>query len=72
MPLSPIQIEALVTANAAALDLTLAPAHRPGVLTYFALAAAMAELVTGFDLGPHDESGSVFLPVAPPFASKVE
>ena len=38
---------AYVDAAAAALGLKIAAAHRPGVLQYFALAAAMAELVNG-------------------------
>ena len=41
------RIEAYVDAAAAALDLPLAPAHRPGVLAYFALAAGLADAGDG-------------------------
>jgi len=58
-------IAAHVDAAAALLGLPLAPEHRPGVLMYFALAAAMAEQVTGLTLTVHDESGSHFGPVSP-------
>ena len=37
--MTPTQIESYVDAAAAALALPLSPAHRPGVLRYFALAA---------------------------------
>ena len=43
--MTPEAIEVYVDAAAAALELPLAAAHRPGVLRYFALAASMAELV---------------------------
>lgn len=65
MPLTPEQIDPLVTATAAALGLHLAAEHKPGVLRYFALASEMADLVQGLPLKPDDESGSVFTPVAP-------
>lgn len=68
MPLDPEAIAALVRANAAALDLPIAPAHLPGVQRYVALAAEMAELVNGLPLTRDDESGSVFVPVSPPDA----
>ena len=58
-------IAAHVDAAAALLGLPLAPEHRPGVLMYFALAAAMAEQVNGLPLSEHDESGSQFVPVSP-------
>jgi hypothetical protein len=58
-------IAAHVDASAALLGLPLAPGHRPGVLLYFALAAAMAEQVNGLPLTVHDESGSHFVPVSP-------
>ena len=63
--MTPQQVEALVTANAAALDLRLAAEHKPGVLAFFTLAAGLAELVMSQPLGIEDESGSVFVPVAP-------
>ncbi|WP_295545077.1 AtzG-like protein [uncultured Pseudacidovorax sp.] len=59
------QIETYVDAAAAALDLPLAPEHRPGVLRYFALAADMAALTEAVELAPHDESALRFEPVAP-------
>ena len=57
--------EAYVDAAAATLGLKIAAEHRKGVLMYFGLAAAMAELVDGLPLTPADESGNVFAPVAP-------
>ena len=68
-PLSPDQIERLVNANAAALDLRIAIEHRPGVLRYVTLAAEMAALVQALPLGPDDESGAVFTPVSPEVGS---
>ena len=65
MALTPQQIEAIVAANAAALALHIAAEHKPGVLAFFALAAGMAELVQGLPLEVADESGNVFVPVAP-------
>ncbi len=53
--MTPEQIEAYVDAAAAALALPIAPAHRPGVLTYFALAAGMADLVGAHPLGITDD-----------------
>ena len=54
-----------VESAAAALGLRLAGEHKPGVIGFFALAAAMAELVMAEPLAPEDESGSVFRPVEP-------
>jgi hypothetical protein len=65
MALTPQQIEALVVANAAALDLRIAAEHKPGVLAFLTLAAGMADLVQGLPLTVEDESGAVFTPVAP-------
>jgi len=59
------RIEAYVDAAAAALDLPLAPAHRPGVLAYFALAAGLADAVMAVPLGASDEAAPVFTPIAP-------
>ena len=59
------RIEAYVDAAAAALDLPLAPAHRPGVLAYFALAAELAESLAGAPLGVDDDAAPVFRPIAP-------
>jgi Protein of unknown function (DUF4089) len=65
MALTPQQIEAIVAANAVALDLRIAAEHKPGVLAFFTLAAGMADLVMALPLEVADESGSVFVPVAP-------
>ena len=60
------RIEAYVDAAAAALDLPLAPAHRPGVLAYFALAAAMADARDGASRSASsDEPAPVFVPIEP-------
>jgi hypothetical protein len=59
------RIEAYVDAAAAALDLPLAPAHRPGVLLYFALAAELAELLAAAPLDVGDEAAPVFTAIAP-------
>ncbi|HSC62656.1 MAG TPA: AtzG-like protein [Caldimonas sp.] len=63
--MDPQRIEAYVDTAAAALDLPLAPAHRPGVVAYFALAASLAESVAGAALAPADEAAPVFTPIAP-------
>ncbi len=60
--MTPTQIEAYVDAAAQALDLPLAPEHRPGVLRYFALAAAFAAEVEAVPLTPHDEPAVNFVP----------
>ena len=65
MPLSPEQIAAAVDAQAVVLGLPLDPAHLPGVLQYYALAASMAELVNGWQLALADEPAPVFTPVSP-------
>ena len=59
------RIEAYVDAAAAVLDLPLAPAHRPGVLAYFALAAGLADVVMAAPLGVGDEPAPVFTPIGP-------
>lgn len=61
----PAAHEAYVDAAAAAIGLPLAPAHRPGVLRYFALAAGMAEQVMAVPLGIADEPAEHFVPIAP-------
>jgi hypothetical protein len=58
------EIEASVDATAAALSLPLDPAHRPGVLLYFELAAGLADLVMRDPLGLEDEPAPVFTPIA--------
>ena len=59
------QVEAYVDAAAAALGLPIAAEHRPGVVHYVALAAAMAELVMALPLDVDDDPAPVFTPVAP-------
>lgn len=63
--MTPQQIEAYVDAAAPALGLALDPAHRPGVLRFLALAAAMAETVDRVPLAPHDETSVHFTPIVP-------
>ena len=63
--MTPAQIEDYVDAAAAALDLPLAPEHRPGVLGYFALAAEFAALVEAVPLPMAAEPALHFAPVAP-------
>ena len=65
MAMTPDDIDALIHANAAAVGLSLDPAHLPGVRRYVAQAAQMAALLEGLELGPQHESGSVFAPVPP-------
>ena len=62
------QLAAYVDAAASALELPIAPEHRPGVLHYFALAESLAELVNAHPLGTADEPAPAFVPVAPPSA----
>jgi hypothetical protein len=57
------EIETYVTAAATALQLPIAPEHRPGVLQYFALAASMAELVNAHKLTVADDPAAAFIPV---------
>ena len=56
---------AYVDAAAAALGLPIAAEHRQGVLTFFQLAAAMAQVVEGLPLNEADEPGNVWVPVCP-------
>lgn len=60
-----MDFDTYLDAAAAALDLPIAPEHRPGVLGYLQLASAMAALVEGLPLQEADESGSVFRPTEP-------
>ena len=62
--MTPQQMETYVDAAAAALDLPLSAAHRPGVLQFFALAAGFAEQLQAVPLGAHDDPAPVFVPVA--------
>nr|WP_186329760.1 DUF4089 domain-containing protein [Variovorax boronicumulans] len=63
--MTPQQTEAYVDAAASALGLILDPAHRPGVLQFFALAAGMADTVARVPLAPHDETAVHFTPIGP-------
>jgi hypothetical protein len=56
---------AYIDAAAATLGLKITAEQRKGVALYFALAAAMAEKLEGLPLQAADESGNVFVPVAP-------
>jgi hypothetical protein len=60
-----MDFEAYVDAQSALLGLPIAPEHRPGVVRYLQLVAGMAPRVMDFALTPADESGNVFVPVAP-------
>jgi hypothetical protein len=59
-------VEAYVDAMAAAIGLPIAPEHRPGVVRYVAMVAALAPSLMETELLPSDESGNVFQPVEPP------
>lgn len=63
--MTPQQTDAYVDAVAPALGLALDPAHRSGVLQFFALASAMADTVARVPLAPHDETAVHFTPIAP-------
>lgn len=56
---------AYIDAAAAMLGLKIPTEARPGVDTYFQLAASMAALLEGLPLSHADESGTVFVPVSP-------
>ena len=57
--------DAYIDAAAATLGLKITSEQRPGVVSYFALAAQMAALVQGLPLTPADEAANVFRPVEP-------
>jgi hypothetical protein len=59
------QIEAYADAAAAAVGLPLLAEHRPGVIHYLTLAAALADLVMAHPLAPADEPAEAFRPVEP-------
>jgi len=63
--MNPADIERHVDATAALIGLPLAPEHRPGVLTYFALAARLAGPLMDFPLTTADEPAEVFVPIEP-------
>ncbi|MFM8766242.1 MAG: DUF4089 domain-containing protein [Rubrivivax sp.] len=60
-----MDVERYADAAAQALDLPLAPEHRPGVLQYLQMVAQMAPRVMDFSLSPAVESGNAFRPVGP-------
>jgi hypothetical protein len=60
MPLSKVEIEALVDASAAALALPLDPAHRPGVIQNFERIYTIAQSVMEFALSAEVEPAPVF------------
>ncbi|HSU23321.1 MAG TPA: AtzG-like protein [Variovorax sp.] len=62
--MTPDQTEAYVDAAAAMLELPLHPAHRPGVLRFFALAAEFAAVLEAVPLDAHAESAVAFAPVS--------
>jgi len=66
MAMTPETIARHVDATAALLALPIADELRPGVVRFFGIAAAMAELVMGLPLDPADEPAAVFVPVEPP------
>ena len=63
--MTPQDAENYVDAAAAALGLPLRSDHRPGVLRYFALAAAFAAVIDAVPLEAHHESAVSFMPVSP-------
>ncbi len=59
------QVEAYVDAAAAALGLSIAAEHRPGVVHYVELAAEMAEQVMTLPMHIDDETAPAFVPIGP-------
>ena len=60
-----MDVERYTEAAAQALNLPLAPEHRPGVLRYLQMVAQMAPRVMDFPLSPAVESANAFRPVGP-------
>ena len=56
---------AYVDACAALIGLPIPAECREGVIRYFGLAAAMAELVMGLPLSAQDEPAEAFVPIVP-------
>jgi hypothetical protein len=56
------EIAIYVDAAAAALDLNLKPAHRPGVIENFTRLAQLAAVVNEFPLTPEDEPAPLWKP----------
>ena len=61
--MTPEQIEKYVDAAAAAIDLPISAAHRPGVLENFSRLAQLAALVNEFPLTVEDEPAPLWKPV---------
>ncbi len=59
------ELESFLSAMAVQLRLPLAEEHRPGVATFYRLAASMAAIVEAVPLTPHDELAVRFEPVPP-------
>lgn len=62
--MTPEQIERYIDAAAAALDLPITAAQRPGVLENFTRLAQLATLVNEFPLTPEDEPAPLWKPGA--------
>jgi Protein of unknown function (DUF4089) len=62
--MTPAEIENDVDAAAAALKFPLSADHRPGVLSYFALASSLADLVATQSLGVTDDPAEAFEPIS--------
>jgi hypothetical protein len=60
-----MDVERYAEAAAQALNLPLAPEHRPGVLRYLQMVTQLAPRVMDFPLPPAVESGNAFRPVSP-------
>lgn len=65
------ELERYLDAAAAAVDLPIAPEHRPAVLGYLALASGFADIVNAVQLGATDEPSMAFVPVVPLKGSSV-
>jgi hypothetical protein len=64
--MSPTEIAHQVDATAALIGLPIPPEYRDGVVRYFGIARAMAQLVMEHPLTPADEPAAQFVPVAAP------
>jgi hypothetical protein len=63
MATKPFDADTYIDAAAAAIDLSIAAEHRPGVILNFERIAAMADLIVGFPpLAEETASAAVFRP----------
>ncbi|OBS07951.1 DUF4089 domain-containing protein [Acidihalobacter prosperus] len=62
MTAKPQDLDAYIDQAAALIDLPIDPAYREMVLTYFALSARMADVLSAQPLPPSDEPAPVFVP----------